>query len=79
MNEAPDNLPYILRNFLINYQSRRLDFMRNGNNNEYNAADINEINKLTDVANEVLSILDKFQISELEIAKKFILSVMMQF
>ncbi|MBD1230495.1 hypothetical protein IDM33_10135 [Acinetobacter seifertii] len=34
--------------------------MRNGNNNEYNAADINEINKLTDVANEVLSILDKF-------------------
>ncbi|MBD1225674.1 hypothetical protein IDM32_17890 [Acinetobacter seifertii] len=79
LNEAPDNLPYILRNFLINYQSRRLDFMRNGNNNEYNAADINEINKLTDVANEVLSILDKFSNQRIGNRKKFILSVMMQF
>lgn len=60
LNENPDNLPYILRDFLIGYQSRRFDFMRGGTNNEYDVADIDEINNLTAVANEVLSILDKF-------------------
>lgn len=60
LNENPENLPFILRDFLIGYQSRRLDFMRCGTNNEYDVADIDEINNLTAVANEVLSILDKF-------------------
>lgn len=60
LSENPDNLPFILRDFLIGYQSRRFDFMRSGTNNEYDVADIDEINNLTAVANEVLSILDKF-------------------
>lgn len=58
LNENPDNLPYILRDFLIGYQSRRFDFMRSGTNNQY--TEIDEINNLTAIANEILSILDKF-------------------
>lgn len=60
LDEPPENLPYILRSFLIAYQSRRLDFMREGGNNKYDAAQINEIDNLSAVANDVLSILDKF-------------------
>lgn len=60
LDEPPENLPYILRDFLIAYQSRRLDFMSEGGNNKYDAAQINEIDNLSAVANDVLSILDKF-------------------
>ncbi|MDH0031533.1 MULTISPECIES: hypothetical protein [unclassified Acinetobacter] len=60
LDEPPENLPYLLRDFLINYQSRRLDFMRKGNNNEYHSAQIDEINNLSAVAKEILSVLDKF-------------------
>ncbi|MBC68569.1 MULTISPECIES: hypothetical protein [Acinetobacter] len=60
LDEPLENLPYLLRDFLISYQSRRLDFMKMGNSNKYNQAQIDEINNLSAIGNEVLSVLDKF-------------------
>lgn len=60
LNEHPENLPYILRNFLIGYQSRRLDFMLKGSNQEYDTAQTHELENLRGIASEILSVLDKF-------------------
>ncbi|WP_151778468.1 hypothetical protein [Acinetobacter brisouii] len=60
LDEKVENLPYVLRDFLLRYQSQRLDCMRQGSEREYTLQEQDDIKRLTEVIGPLLNLLDEF-------------------
>lgn len=60
LDEPLENLTYILRDYLISYQSRRMDYMKAGSNRFYNESEIYELNILSEIGKDILAVLDKY-------------------
>ena len=64
-DEKPKNLAYILRDFLIQYKSRRMDKMRQGTDRAYDAKSDHEITQLAEISRPLLKVLDEFTASKI--------------
>lgn len=60
LDEKVENLSYVLRDFLLRYQSQRLDCMRQGSEREYTLQEQDDIKRLTEVIGPLLNLLDEF-------------------